>query len=65
MYWIDEAFDLIIVLGIFWLVGLVACMGIPVLFCHVFRIKVNLWAISTISAVGYIVGTYIWYNAPM
>ena len=62
---IDDMFNMIVVVGMFWLVGLVACMGIPVLFCHVFRIKVNLWAVSTISALVYIIGTYVWYNMPM
>ena len=62
---IDDIFSIMVVLGMFWLVGLAACMGIPVLFCHIFRIKVNLWVVSTISAVVYIVGTYVWYNTPI
>lgn len=62
---IDNIFNIMVVLGMLWLVGLAACMGVSVLFCHIFRIKVNLWAVSTISAVVYIIGTYIWYNMPI
>ena len=62
---VDDMFNMIIVVGLFWLVGLVACMGIPVLICHAFHLKVNLWAVSTISAIVYIAGTYIWYNMPI
>ena len=65
MYWIDDAFILIAVIVAFWLVGLALCVGVPVLICHIFRVHVNLWTVAVISALVWIVGTYIWYNMPI
>lgn len=62
---IDEIWTMMVVVGVFWLVGLALCIGVPLLVCHIFHLKVNLWLVSIISALVWIAGTYIWYNMPI
>ena len=62
---IDEIWTMIVVIGVFWLLGLALCVSVPVLICHIFHVKVSLWLVALVSAIIWIVGTYTWYNWPM
>jgi hypothetical protein len=64
MYWIDNAFTLMIVIATLWFIGLALCIGVPLLVRHIFHINVSPWVVGIVSALIWIVGTYIWYIIP-
>ena len=61
----DEGIMIVIVIAVFWLIGLALCIGVPMLIVKMLNLKVSLWTVSLVGAVAWIAGTYIWYNLPM
>ena len=61
----DEGIMMVIVIAVFWLIGLALCIGVPIGIVKLFHIKVNLWTVSLISALAWIVATYIFFIRPI
>ena len=65
MYWIDDAWILIVIFAVFWFAGLVVCIGVPIAVVKIFHIKANLWSVAFHSALFWILGTWLWFVRPM